>query len=133
MKRVAIPVLNNELSSHFGQTEYFYIFDIEGNEVKKQTAHPAPPHTHGSIPTFLKELNITDLIAGGIGRRAVDMLNEGQVNVFAGVSKTDPMELLNDFINGTLTASNETCNHNHDHHGHHHGHHHEHGGNCNHH
>lgn len=125
MKRIAIPVVNNTLSAHFGHAPHFFIYDTEDTNIIKQAMEQSPAHTPGAIPRFLKELGVTDVIVSGIGQKAIEIFNSAGINVFSGAQPAEPEVIVNDFLNDRLTLNANTCDsehhgHDHSHHGHHH-------------
>jgi len=70
-----------------------------------------PPHEPGILPGWLAEKGVTDIIAGGIGQRAIGLFNQNKINVFVGAQIKDPSELANDLINNTLVAGANYCDH----------------------
>ncbi|MEA2043161.1 MAG: NifB/NifX family molybdenum-iron cluster-binding protein [Bacteroidota bacterium] len=122
MKIIAIPVLDNKLAQHFGHAPYFFLYELNDGKIVKQRMEQAPEHTHGSIPNFLISLNVTDLIIGGVGGKAIEILNSGGINVFSGAESKSPAELVAEFISGELNVNTEGCscgNNNHDYKHHH--------------
>jgi len=111
MRRIAVPTLNGNLSSHFGGSEYFTVFSIENNNVVKEEILPTPEHTTGSYPNFLAQQGITDIIVGGIGGKAIDIFNQNNITVYAGANVKLPKELAEDLINGQLVVTGNSCNH----------------------
>jgi len=127
MKRIALPVTNELLSAHFGHPEYFYIYEINDKGIEKEEMLSPPVHTPGAFPKWLAEMNVTDIIAGGMGPRAVDLFNANGINVYLGAAIKKPQELVIEFLNGTLQCNENLCDHDEEHE-HHHGEHHHHGG-----
>ncbi len=126
MRRIALPVANGLLSAHFGHPEYFYIYEIKDNNVDKEEMYQPPVHTPGAFPKWLAEMNVTDIIAGGMGQRAVDLFNANGINVYLGAEIKNPRVLVEELLSGNLKSQENLCNHDGDHdhdHDHHHGHH----------
>ena len=115
MKTIAIPVENGRLSTHFGHAPLFYIYNIENDIIVKEHMLTPPPHEFGSIPNWLGEINVTDLIAGGIGSKAVDILNSRSINVFSGAPAEHPKKIVEEFLSGLLKTTDNLCNHDGDH------------------
>lgn len=124
--RLAIPVANGRLHGHFGGCREFALVeaDAAARTVLDQQVVPAPPHQPGLFPLWLREQGVTVVIAGGIGRRALEAFNDYGITVRAGQADTLVTTLVEAFLNGQLTTSPEGCTH----HGqdHHHDHHHDH-------
>ena len=118
MKKIAIPVIDGKLSAHFGHAPYFYMYHTENNKVVKEEMETPPPHEFGVIPNWLAEKNVTDMITGGIGPKAVEILNTNNINVFTGAPVDEPGKVIADFLNGTLKTTANMCNHDADDHEH---------------
>ena len=118
MKKIAIPVANGKLSAHFGHAPFFYIYHTEGNDIIKEEMQNPPPHEFGVIPNWLGEIEVTDLITGGIGPKAVDILNSKNINVFTGAPVESPQKIIQDFLSDSLTTTANMCNHDDDDHEH---------------
>ncbi len=126
MKKLAIPVSSGQLAAHFGHAQSFYFYEIEDNTVIKQSMETPPVHAPGTIPKWVAEMKATNIIVGGIGGMAVDIFVKNGVEVHAGITSGNPVDLVNKFINGELTQAPDACeHHDHDHeHGEGHEHHH---------
>jgi len=112
MKRLfAVPSSNGLLDEHFGHCRQFALLKVEDNQVVEETIIDAPPHQPGLLPKFLAEKGVTDVIAGGMGNRAIQLFNQHQVNVFVGAPKISPAELTRGFLDKTLQFSANYCDH----------------------
>jgi predicted Fe-Mo cluster-binding NifX family protein len=110
-KRIAIPLENGILCSHFGHCEQFAIVDAENNSISGETLVTPPPHEPGLLPAWLAEKGVTDVIAGGMGQRAIDLFNQQKINVFVGAQIKSHKELANDLLNNSLAAGANYCDH----------------------
>jgi len=110
-KRIAIPLENGILCSHFGHCEQFAIIDVENNKISGESLITPPPHEPGLLPAWLAEKAVTDVIAGGMGQRAIDLFNGQNINVFVGAQLKKPTELANDLLNNSLSAGANYCDH----------------------
>jgi predicted Fe-Mo cluster-binding NifX family protein len=110
-KRIAIPLENGILSSHFGHCQQFAIVDAENNTISNETLITPPPHEPGLLPAWLAEKGVTDVIAGGMGQRAIDLFNQQKINVFVGAQIKSHTELANDLLNNSLAAGANYCDH----------------------
>lgn len=111
MRKIAIPLQQNTLCSHFGHSEAFAVFTTENGSITKQDQLPPPPHEPGVIPKWLHEQGVTDIIAGGIGQRAIQILLDNKINVFVGVAPKPPEELVKDLLTDNLQAGVNLCDH----------------------
>ena len=110
-KRIAIPLENGILCSHFGHCEQFAIIDTEDKNISGETLVTPPPHEPGLLPAWLAEKGVTDVIAGGMGQRAIDLFNRQNINVFVGAQLKSHTELTNDLLNNSLAAGANYCDH----------------------
>jgi len=109
VKKIAIPVSDGKLSSHFGHAPIFYIYDTENAVVIKESMENPPPHTPGAIPNWLADLKITDIIAGGMGQKAINIFNANQINVYTGAPVESGSKIVKDFLAGTLKTQANLC------------------------
>jgi len=110
-KKIAVPTTNGKLDEHFGHCKYFTIFEINDINIVSETNIDAPPHQPGFLPPWLAEKGVTDVIAGGMGHRAIQIFNSHKINVFVGAPKLPARELIEGFMNNTLTFSANYCDH----------------------
>jgi len=110
-KRIAIPLENGILCSHFGHCEQFAIIDAENNLISGETLITPPPHEPGLLPAWLAEKSVTDVIAGGMGQRAISLFNQQNINVFVGAELKSPKELAGQLLNNSLAAGANYCDH----------------------
>jgi len=110
-KCIAVPLENGILCSHFGHCQQFAIVETDNNKVTGEIHVTPPPHEPGILPGWLAEKGVTDVIAGGMGQRAIGLFNRQQINVYVGAPLKNPVELANDLINNTLAAGANYCDH----------------------
>lgn len=126
--KVAVTYENGEIFQHFGHSEAFKLYEVEGNEVKASEVVNTNGSGHGALAGFLQERNVEVLICGGIGAGAQNALAQAGIKLYGGVSGSadDAVQAL---IDGTLAYNPDVkCDHHGEgHHGE--GHHKEHG-NC---
>jgi predicted Fe-Mo cluster-binding NifX family protein len=75
--------LNETVHNHFGSAAFFTIYDMETKGVqviRNDNSH----HDHGSCQPLgmISGLGVDAVLTSGMGRRAVQLLNEGGVKVF---------------------------------------------------
>jgi predicted Fe-Mo cluster-binding NifX family protein len=111
-KKIAIPVdQNGILDAHFGHCQFFALTEVEGEKIISEEKVVPPPHEPGLLPKWLAEKGATDIIAGGMGQRAVSLFNQNNVNVFVGAPRLSAKELVEGFLNNTLSFSANYCDH----------------------
>lgn len=111
MKKIAIPVMDNKLSRHLGHCEKFYIYDIENTKVVNEIQAIPPPDEQGLLPKWLHRHLVTDVIAGGLGKRVIRHFNQHKINVFIGAPGKSPSELIDNHLNGNLKLTGNYCGH----------------------
>ncbi len=110
-KIIAIPLENGILCSHFGHCQQFAIIETDSTSVTGETLIIPPPHEPGLLPGWLAEKGVTDVIAGGMGQRAINLFNQQNINVFVGATIKKPADLAKDLLNDTLVAGANYCDH----------------------
>jgi len=115
---IAIPTVNGQLCAHFGHCDQFAIVETSNGEIINEKWITPPPHEPGLLPRWLADQGITDVIAGGMGQRAIALFNQNMINVFVGAPTKQAKELVYEFLQKRLTLTANYCNHveNHDHH-----------------
>ncbi len=110
-RKIAIPVENGVLSGHFGHAKEFALVEVkDGNVINNERLVP-PPHEPGVLPKWLGELNATDILAGGMGQKAIQLFLQNKINVFVGVAQKPVLDLVEDLINNTLESGANYCDH----------------------
>ncbi|MDD2381016.1 MAG: NifB/NifX family molybdenum-iron cluster-binding protein [Mariniphaga sp.] len=110
--KIAIPVDNSgKLDPHFGHCKYFAIHEVEDKIIVTDEIVQPPPHEPGVLPNWLADLGITEVLAGGMGNRAIQHFNKLGINVFTGAPEMDARELINGFLNDTIEFSANYCDH----------------------
>ena len=111
--RYAVPVSNNRLAAHFGHCEHFALFDVDEatKSIVGSELIAAPPHQPGLLPGWLAEAGVATVIAGGMGSRAQALFQENRILVVTGAPEGDPEQIVQDYIQGTLTTGDNVCDH----------------------
>lgn len=112
MQKIAIPVDENGiLDAHFGHCKYFILAEIETGSVTTTDKIAAPPHEPGLLPRWLAEKSVTDIVAGGMGQRAIDLFMQSKINVFVGAPKIEALALVEKFLKKEITFTSNLCDH----------------------
>jgi ATP-binding protein involved in chromosome partitioning len=125
--RIAIPTEAGRLHGHFGGAKEFTLVDAdkELGVVTASRVMAAPPHQPGLFPRWLREQGVQVVLAGGIGRRALELFARHGITVLAAQPDALVEVATSAYLTGQLTNEPEGCTH-HDNHGHHHDHQHDH-------
>ncbi len=110
-KKFAIPMENGVLCAHFGHCQEFAIIEVRNSEIIVINEIEPPEHIPGLYPKWVANYGVTDVIAGGIGQKAIGLFNDFKINVYAGGPAKTSKEIVNDFINNKLDLSANYCNH----------------------
>lgn len=111
MKKIAIPISQDKLARHFGHCGEFHLFEVDNSQIVNQEALTPPPHQPGLIPKWISQQSVTDIIAGGMGQRAIDIFNQLGINVFVGAPSKDSREIIEEFLDGSLETQANLCDH----------------------
>lgn len=111
--KIAIPTADGRLCAHFGHCETFSLIEADPatRQILAETAVTPPPHEPGVLPRWLKEQGATTVIAGGMGRRAQDIFAAAGIAVVVGAPAEAPRALAEAWLNGTLAAGINVCDH----------------------
>lgn len=109
--KIAIPLTNGELSSHFGHCEKFAIYTIDNKEILKEEIVDPPAHEPGSHPAFLHKLGCNVVIAGGMGFKAQELMSQNGITVVMGVPNLPLKELVDRYLQGNLESGQNRCDH----------------------
>lgn len=120
--KIAVTYEDGNVFQHFGRTENFKVYEVEGGRVISSEVMNSNGVGHEALAWLLKDSDIDVLICGGMGQGAQEALAEAGIEVCAGASgNTD--EAVAAYIAGELVNTGVNC----DHHDHEHGHDHDHG------
>jgi len=108
---VAMPVSEGKLSSHLGHSEQFAFIVTENGKIKSKEMRSPPPHEPGVLPRWLHDQGADVIIAGGIGKRAQELLRENGIEVVIGASMDSPEVLTNRYLTNTLITGDNVCDH----------------------
>ncbi|MGC9324806.1 MAG: iron-sulfur cluster carrier protein MrpORP [Desulfomonilia bacterium] len=111
--KIAIPVSDGRLSSHFGHCEIFALFDVdtETKTITNRQDLQAPPHEPGVLPAWLGEKGANMIIAGGMGTRAQDLFTSRGIQVIVGAPQDTPEQVIGSYLSGALQTGDNLCDH----------------------
>lgn len=115
--KIAVTYENGQVFQHFGHTEQFKLYEVEGNEVIKSEVVSTNGSGHGALAVLLAKQQVNVLICGGIGAGAQKALKDAHIQFYGGVEGSAD-EAVADFISNRLSYNeNVQCDHhNHEHH-----------------
>jgi predicted Fe-Mo cluster-binding NifX family protein len=121
-KRIAVAVeedgVNEIIAGHFAKCSKFNVceFDEQNNIVKKEAYINPLTGDHGGacqLPGYIKQFNVTAIIAGGMGQKAVSNFLQFGIDVITAPG-LQYEEALNLYIKGKISGY-EVCKHEHGH------------------
>jgi predicted Fe-Mo cluster-binding NifX family protein len=102
------------LSQHFGRCPYYVVVDIDEGEIKGVKTVQNPFYgSHGQpgeVPTFIKNLGVQAIIAGGMGPRAIDFFEQFGIQAVTGVSGM-VKEVVRAFVDGEIEGASACKDH----------------------
>ncbi len=84
--KIAVTYENGQIFQHFGHTENFKIYNVQGNKIISSSVVNTNGQGHGALADFLVTNNVDTLICGGIGGGARQALDEAGIKLFGGVT-----------------------------------------------
>lgn len=115
--KIAVTYENGQVFQHFGHTEQFKIYSIEGGKAASAAVVDTNGSGHGALAGFLQQEGVDTLICGGIGGGARQALTEAGIQLFGGVSGSAD-EAVAMLLSGNLAYDPEAmCSHHGEHHG----------------
>ena len=83
--KVAVTYAEGQVFQHFGHTEYFKVYTVEGAQVTASEVVATNGSGHGALAGFLEAQGVTALICGGIGAGARMALAQAGILIYGGV------------------------------------------------
>jgi predicted Fe-Mo cluster-binding NifX family protein len=111
MMKFAIPLAAGVLCNHFGHCQEFAVVETDGDEIVKKDLFTPPPHEPGVLPRWLHELGVEIIIAGGMGRRALDLFDQNGIRVVVGAPNATPETLIEQYLTNRLITGENVCDH----------------------
>lgn len=109
MKIIGIPLEEGVLCPHFGHCQQFAIVKVNNKTITDITTEIPPEHIPGLYPKWISQFGVTDVIAEGMGQKAIDIFNSYKINVYLGAPLKTPEELVTDFLNDNLKLNANYC------------------------
>src|SRR5690554_7356157 len=102
-KKFAVPVTEDGiLNTHFGHCRYFSLITTINDKIVSEELRQPPPHEPGILPQWLAQMDVTDVLAGGIGQQAIHHFNTKGIQVYSGAPKVHANQLVDSFLKNTL-------------------------------
>ncbi|NQU86750.1 MAG: hypothetical protein HQ541_13415 [Mariniphaga sp.] len=109
--KFAIPMLNGQITAHFGHCEKFAVVETKDNQVINEEMLTPPVHQPGVYPRFLADQGVEVIIAGGMGQQAQNLFAQNNIKVYMGVASGTSKELVENYLNNQLDTGDNLCTH----------------------
>lgn len=111
--KIAIPMTNGNLSSHFGHCEQFALIEVDPDSktIRDRQILTPPNHEPGAYPRWLDELGANVIITGGMGPRAQSLFTQNNIKVVVGAPNEEPERIVEAYLDGSLSTGTNECDH----------------------
>ena len=111
--RIAVTYDNGMVFQHFGRTESFKVYEVEGGKIISSEVIASNGVGHGALAGLLAEQAVDVLICGGIGGGAQAALLEAGVELCSG-AQGDVDQVVEAYLKGELLSTGVNCDHHHE-------------------
>ena len=109
--RIAIPYENGNIFQHFGRSEAFKFYDVDGGAVTAAAVVSTNGSGHGALAGFVVAHHADAVICGGIGGGAQMALAQAGIRLCGGITG-DANSAAAAYLAGTLVFDpNARCTH----------------------
>ena len=112
--KIAVTFENGEVFQHFGHTETFKLYEVEGDRIVSGEVIPTNGSGHEALAGFLSDLSVNVLLCGGIGDGAQAALSGAGIEICSGATG-DADAAVQAYLRGELESAGVNCDHHHDH------------------
>lgn len=110
MKKIAVTYDNGQVFQHFGHTETFKVYEVEGDQIVSSSILGSDGQGHSALAGLLSSNTIDVLICGGIGEGAQTALKSAGIELCSGASG-DADAAVESYLKGELVNAGTTCDH----------------------
>lgn len=98
--------LDEAVCQHFGKACTFTLYDADTGEVRVMMNRSEHMGGTGTPPEHLSRENVSTVLAGGLGPKAIDMLSSKGIDVFVGANGT-VRETIDLWRKGSMARANK--------------------------
>lgn len=99
--KIAVPVDSGKLTVQFGQSKEFALVAVEDNTIIGMEIQAPPPNEPGLLPKWLRKNGVSVVIAGGMGARAIRLLQQNGIEVHSGPPREKPEEAVRQYLDNS--------------------------------
>ena len=107
IKRVAIPLDQEQLSEYLADCTHYNVYEISGENIDYSSLSAPVLKNIEELPKWISDQGITDLIAYKMDRKIISRLTEHKINLFLGAPFVSPEELVNAYVMGRLRSNEQ--------------------------
>ena len=111
--RIAVTYENGEVFQHFGKTEAFKIYEVDGGQILSSEVIGTDGNGHEALADFLAGKGVDVVLCGGLGDGAQAALSGAGIEVVSG-AEGDADAAVAAYLRGELVSRGVNCDH-HDH------------------
>ena len=111
--KIAVTFEYGQIFQHFGHTEQFKLYEVEGDKIVSSEVIPTNGSGHEALADLLAERGVRALVCGGIGDGAQAALSAAGIEICSG-AQGDADEAVAAYLRGELASAGVNCDH-HDH------------------
>ena len=109
--KIAVTYENGHIFQHFGHTEQFKVYEVDGGKILSSEVIDTNGQGHGALAGLLTVIGADILICGGIGGGAQMALAEAGIKLYGGVSGSCD-DAVNALLANNLNFNTEVrCDH----------------------
>ena len=108
--KIAVTYKDGQVFQHFGKTEEFKIYEVEGKEVLSSEVIDTAGQGHEALAAYLADKGVSVVICGGLGSGALIALADENIEVMSG-AEGDTDAAVQAFLNGELVSAGINCDH----------------------
>lgn len=110
--KIAVTTQGNQIYQHFGKCPTFTLLTVEDGQITQRETLDASEHGHAALAGFLQAAGVTDVICGGIGAGARNMVESAGIRLYSGIA--GPIDAaVSALIAGQLADQGGSCGHHH--------------------
>lgn len=111
--KIAVSYENGYVFQHFGKTEAFKLYEVEGDHVVSSEVIGTDGNGHEALADFLAQKGVDVVICGGLGEGAQAALAAAEIDVISG-AEGEADAAVAAFLSGELVSCGACCDHHHD-------------------
>ncbi len=111
--KIAVTYENGEVFQHFGKTEAFKIYEVDGGQILSSEVIGTDGNGHEALADFLAGKGVDVVLCGGLGDGAQAALSGAGIEVVSG-AEGDTDAAVAAYLRGELVSRGVNCDH-HDH------------------